>query len=56
VYDPFLLAGKPQIQAEYNNIISECPTDLKPGQNVVVYSGKFLDSRTITLNCPGPAA
>jgi hypothetical protein len=55
-YDVFLNAGKPTIQAEYKNIITECPTDLKPGQNVLVYSGKLLDTKTITLSCPGPKA
>lgn len=50
VYDPFLAAGKPQIQIEYSNSIKKCPT-LKKGQNLLVYSGLTLDTSKITLSC-----
>lgn len=55
IYDPFLAAGKPQIQIEYGSSIKSCPA-LKPGQNLAVYRGETLDSKKITLNCPGPSA
>ncbi|WVQ98378.1 hypothetical protein IAU59_005501 [Kwoniella sp. CBS 9459] len=50
-YDPFLKAGKPQIQIEYSNSIKKCPT-LAAGQNLLVYSGTTVDSKKITLSCP----
>lgn len=50
MYDPFLAAGKPQIQIEYSNSIKKCPT-LKKGQNLLVYSGLTLDTSKITLSC-----
>ncbi|OCF33723.1 hypothetical protein I316_04435 [Kwoniella heveanensis BCC8398] len=49
-YDPFLKAGKPQIQIEYSNSIKKCPT-LSAGQNLLVYSGTTVDSKKITLSC-----
>jgi hypothetical protein len=51
-YNRFLDAGKPQIQIEYNNRITECPADIPAGRSLAVYSGRTLDTRTITLNCP----
>ncbi|WWC68271.1 uncharacterized protein I206_102194 [Kwoniella pini CBS 10737] len=50
-YDPFLKAGKPQIQIEYSNSIKKCPS-LKTGQQLLVYSGTTVDSSKITLSCP----
>ncbi|WVF69456.1 hypothetical protein IAT40_004233 [Kwoniella sp. CBS 6097] len=50
-YDPFLKAGKPQVQIEYSNSIKKCPT-LAAGQNLLVYSGTTVDSKKIALSCP----
>ncbi|KAK8869452.1 hypothetical protein IAR55_000016 [Kwoniella newhampshirensis] len=50
IYDPFLAAGKPQIQIEYGTNIKSCPT-LSAGQKLLVYSENDLDSSKITLSC-----
>ncbi|WVR04888.1 hypothetical protein IAU60_001900 [Kwoniella sp. DSM 27419] len=49
-YDPFLKAGKPQIQIEYESRIKKCPS-LKAGQKLLVYDGTNVNSTKITLSC-----
>jgi endo-alpha-1,4-polygalactosaminidase (GH114 family) len=50
VYDPFLAAGKPIYQFEYDTSITTCPV-ARAGEHLVVYDGVLLDSSKITLIC-----
>ncbi|WWD17708.1 hypothetical protein CI109_102149 [Kwoniella shandongensis] len=50
LYDPFLRAGKPQVQLEYGDAITSCPT-LSEGQKLLVYSKNDLNSQLVTLSC-----
>jgi hypothetical protein len=54
IYQPFLTAGKPQIQLEYhdkNPDLSACDATVE-GVGMALYNTVLLDANDITLSCP----
>lgn len=56
IYQPFLSAGKPQIQLEYhdkNPDLDACDAfATKEGVGMALYKTVLLDANDITLSCP----